>query len=89
LTQSTREQWRMAGNATPPLLAEVVGHAVAYELGLSILKEKKPTLAIERVREIPPPKVPVAIDERFIGQIGPKAAHPGEGYGPAPREKIA
>lgn len=90
LTAADRDQWRMAGNATPPLLAEVIGRAVARELGVW----KQPTtstlsLSLTRVDQVPAPVPPVAISEEFANCVGPKLAHPGEGLGPAPRSAPA
>lgn len=89
LTRSQREQWRMAGNATPPLLAEVVGRAVACELGLRVDAEELPMLTFKRVDQVPSPTPPVAVDNHFANQSGPRLAHPGTGLGPAPRWKTA
>jgi DNA (cytosine-5)-methyltransferase 1 len=85
LTQSEREQWRMAGNATPPLLAEIVGRAISSELGLYASGDKPPTLALKRVDQVPPPTPPVPVKNHFAQKAGPKLAHPGPGLGPAPR----
>jgi len=89
LARSQREQWRMAGNATPPLLAEAVGRALACELGLRVASEKMPTLTLERIAQVPPPTPPIAVGVRFASQSGPKQAHPGTGLGPAPRSKLS
>jgi DNA (cytosine-5)-methyltransferase 1 len=85
LTDSQREQWRLAGNATPPLLAEVIGAAIAAELGIAVGETPFPSLVRPRLREIPPAHPPAAVDERFVSRSGPKAPHPGPGFGPAPR----
>ncbi len=86
LTNSQREQWRLAGNATPPLLAEIIGAAIATELGIASGETSFPSLARTRLSEIPPPHPPAAVDERFLSRSGPKPAHPGPGLGPAPRQ---
>jgi DNA (cytosine-5)-methyltransferase 1 len=88
LTRPRSEAWRLAGNATPPLLAEVVGRAVGRELGLCDSNEP-PTLTLKRVDHVPPPIPPVAVQGQFASQSGPKLPHPGEGLGPKPRPKTA
>lgn len=81
-----REQTLQAGNATPPLLAEVIGRGLASALGhneptlvpLSLLlarAESEPIAA--RVQQIPP---------EFSSRIGEKKPHAGAGKGPAPRQ---
>jgi DNA (cytosine-5)-methyltransferase 1 len=89
LTGSQRVQWRMAGNATPPLLAEVVGRAIGRELGICAHMSDHLSLSFKQVDSVPPAAEPQIIDDRFIAQLGPKPAHPGVGQGPAPRAKIA
>lgn len=85
LVRTRRDQWKLVGNATPPLLAEVVGRAIADELGLTFATAVEPTLAIHRASTIPPPEPIQPISSRFASMLGPKAAHPGEGLGPSPR----
>ena len=88
LTGSRRDQWRLAGNATPPLLAEIVGNAIARELGLggpSVL----PSLRIARVPSVPEAQPPVPVAQQFIRNVGPRIPHPGPGRGPAPRSAVS
>lgn len=87
LRKPQREQWRMAGNATPPLLAEIVGREIAYQLGLGVDLAEQPTLAISSGSEVPPPTPPAPIPGRFASQVGPKLPHPGPGLGPSPRRQ--
>lgn len=83
LTGSYREQLRLVGNATPPLLSQAVGRQLLRSLGVSV--SRKPILeAREKVGPIPSAKPPRPIPDRFSGSVGPKSAHGGTGLGPAP-----
>ncbi len=81
-----REQVRQAGNATPPLLAEVVGRAI-----LGVLDEKRfrrePRLAIQRAESVPPPAAPKRVLARYRDLIDEHPDHPGSGAGPKPRSE--
>lgn len=84
LDGSQREQIRQAGNATPPLLAEVLGQALAAQLfghGFT----GAPTLAISRSAVVPPPTPPLPIEHQYLSLVGRHASHPGAGRGPSPR----
>jgi DNA (cytosine-5)-methyltransferase 1 len=87
LTGTPNRQVRQVGNATPPLLAEVMARAVISQL----LNQGKtwatpPRLLRSRREESPPPAVrPVPVPDSYRHLIGPKQAHPGPGQGPAPR----
>lgn len=89
LVGSERASVRLAGNATPPPLAEAVGRIV-----LSVLERPeskiepvdiKPALAVAR-RDVPapPPAEPSPLPPRWAALVGPRKAHPGPGYGPSP-----
>jgi DNA (cytosine-5)-methyltransferase 1 len=84
LAGTERERYVIAGNATPPLLAEVIGRAVAAELGLGGLPNK-PKLLRRRAGSTPPSRKPKALPARFLQLVGPRDAHPGAGQGPSPR----
>ena len=78
-----RSQVAQVGNATPPLLAEVVGRAIGRQwLGLSY--RGKPTLTISRKRSVPPPEDTVEVPKKYHHLSGPHPAHPGSGKGPRP-----
>ena len=75
---------RQIGNATPPLLAEVIGRQIA-----ALLLGKKfrgnPRLAIEHpARKPPPPRAPSAAPREFLPLVRRHRDHPGTGLGPAP-----
>lgn len=86
---------RMVGNATPPLLAEVLGRTIVRDLELgtasarSRLLAERPSLLPSRQRSIPRAVAPVAIPDSYQSQVGAKEAHPGEGAGPSPRRLTA
>ncbi len=87
LAGSVRSQLRMAGNATPPLLAEVIGHAIATQmLGMPPRERKGPSLIRPRRRAIPSPAQPRPVPSQLRSLIGKKNAHPGAGSGPSPRQ---
>ena len=83
-----REQIRHAGNATPPLLAEVLGRALATQLFGAHFRGQ-PTLAIRRAVRVPPatPASPVASE--YLSLAGEHDPHPGHGRGPNPRRATA
>lgn len=75
---------RQIGNATPPLLAEVLGRSVAAH----ITGEEQVgalTWAIERRDDVPPPVRVRPIAKAYKGRIGTHPDHPGAGLGPAGR----
>jgi DNA (cytosine-5)-methyltransferase 1 len=86
-----REQSRLVGNATPPLLGEIIGRVLVADLELGTPEDRAaflssaPDLVRPRRHEIPPPHAPEPVPARYVCHIGAKAAHPGEGRGPAPR----
>lgn len=88
LSGSTRARVRMAGNATPPLLAEVVGRAIVNQLlNKNVDFGEKPELLIKRRSRVPRSVDPVPVPETLSHLIGKKKAHPGAGLGPSPRSE--
>jgi DNA (cytosine-5)-methyltransferase 1 len=86
LSGSVRSQVRMAGNATPPLLAEIIGRAIAQQIlhpGTTLDQRTSPSLP--RKRTVPAAVDPVPVPKRLQYLIGKKKAHPGAGFGPSPR----
>lgn len=79
-----RRQVLQVGNATPPLLAEVIGRAIGEQL-FDLIYEGPPTLAIPRVDEVPPPEVLASVPKKYLRFEGDHAPHPGPGLGPSPR----
>lgn len=85
---------RMVGNATPPLLAEVLGRTIVRDLKLGdptvreALLVPPPTLLRDRQQNVPPATTPVCVPAIYHRQIGEREAHPGEGRGPAPRVRV-
>jgi DNA (cytosine-5)-methyltransferase 1 len=84
LVGTERERYVLAGNATPPLLAEVIGRAVAQQLGIEGLPTQ-PKLLQARAEVTPAARKPQALPSRFVPLVGPRDAHPGAGQGPSPR----
>jgi len=82
---SRREQVRQIGNATPPLLAEVLGRSIARALTGREFPER-PSLALTSRGPAPRPRKPAAVPESYNHLLGPKPDHPGEGRGPRPRQ---
>ena len=91
IDQPFRAGRRMVGNATPPLLAEVLGRTIVRDLELggalarSRLLTRAPSLLPVRQARVPRPLAPVPIPEAYQLHVGIKEAHPGEGVGPSPR----
>lgn len=81
---SRREQTRQVGNATPPLLAEVIGRALLATMEVSDFNTL-PSLLIERVADLPPPTAPAPVPVEFLTLIDDHQDHPGTGAGPRPR----
>lgn len=79
-----RQKVKQVGNATPPLLAEVLGTSLLASLGYAShwppTLSRKPSAA--KLPEIPDPR---PVDASYHSLIGPKTAHAGTGRGPAPR----
>lgn len=88
LAGSLREQYVLAGNATPPLLAEVLGLSLRDHLGFDPLPCRQPQLLLSRVAQVPEPGTIQPVPDSFLHLAGPRAAHPGAGLGPAPRRPL-
>lgn len=79
-----REQIRQAGNATPPLLAEILGRALAVQL-LGVHFPGRLTLAVRRSARVPPPAPVSPVASEYLSLAGRHDPHPGPGRGPSPR----
>ena len=79
-----RQQVVQVGNATPPLLAEIVGRSILATLELAH-RSGPPTLRIARARQLPSPARRRAVPTRFALLESDHAPHPGSGKGPKPR----
>ncbi|MFB7844087.1 DNA cytosine methyltransferase [Microbacterium sp. NPDC056052] len=79
-----REQTLQIGNATPPLLAEILGQAI--KRCLTRKPGEKPSLIRVPAGKVPAPReTETAVPLRYAGLVGAKDAHAGEGKGPAAR----
>lgn len=84
-----REQVRQIGNATPPLLAEIIGRAIQTQVfGLKF--REPPTLSIAPSKE-PCPNIPqlLEVPSRFRSMARNWPSHPGTGMGPRPTLKVS
>lgn len=79
---------RQIGNATPPLLAEVLGRCVVEHITGEAPGEPLVT-AIERSDTIPPAQRIQPIADKYRHRVGAHADHPGPGLGPAGRVAAA
>ncbi|WP_406037352.1 DNA cytosine methyltransferase [Micromonospora sp. NBC_00898] len=83
------EQVKQIGNATPPLLGEVIGRAlVSQVLAPGVTYPRDATLLRPRLGAIPAAVPPAPIPPRFELMVGQKTAHLGTGKGPAPRQAV-
>lgn len=75
---------RLAGNATPPPLAEAIARALVDQDVIERARDYAPTpvVRLERRRRIPPPAPISPLPERFRSHISSKPAHAGHGRGP-------
>lgn len=81
---SNREQVRQIGNATPPLLAEVIGRALRAQL-FGVRAHGDCNLTIERSRiACPKPEPIAAVPRKYHTMRGRWPDHPGTGRGPRP-----
>ena len=78
-----RTQLRQIGNATPPLLAEVMGRALGEQL-FGLAYERKPEFAISRKRSVPGPSRARPVARKYLDLEGEHPSHPGSGRGPKP-----
>jgi DNA (cytosine-5)-methyltransferase 1 len=85
---SQRSAAKQVGNATPPLLSEVVGRCLRAALG-SRLSAEGFVHAVERSDSIPQPEPTFSVPDKYLHLVGEHPDHPGEGLGPAPRRITA
>jgi len=82
-----RAQVRQIGNATPPLLAEVIGRSIGEQVfGLSY--DERPQYWVARKRLVPDPAPVAGVPLEFLKHVGDHPAHPGTGQGPKPVTSI-
>lgn len=74
-------QVRQVGNATPPLLAEIIGRALGKQVFAATYSER-PTLSITRRRALPPRVRLRPVPKKYQKHLNSQAPHPGEGKGP-------
>lgn len=78
-----QQQVRQVGNATPPLLAEIMGRRIREQLS-GYQYFDKPTLLISHKESVPGPENPTPVPYKYQHLIRSYAAHPGPGKGPRP-----
>lgn len=77
------DQVRQIGNATPPLLAEVLGASVARHIDPGLDLERALEFDIPAARPIPPPRPATKVTaQRLLDLVGDHTPHPGHGKGP-------
>ncbi|WAC70206.1 DNA cytosine methyltransferase [Microbacterium sp. SL75] len=77
-----REQTVQVGNATPALLAEVLGMSVRQ--AVESVEHRAPSLLRRVAAETRRPREPLTrVPGRFVSLVGAKSAHAGEGLGPS------
>lgn len=84
-----RDQVKLAGNATPPLLAELMGKRLAAILqGDELETIPSSTLSLVRLpTEKPAKRGEISpLPEEYEHMVGPREAHAGAGKGPSPRK---
>lgn len=83
---SRNGQVRQIGNATPPLLAEVIGRAIGESVfGRTYTNPLR--LWIRRRRQLPAAAAPSPIPPKYRQHVGRHVAHPGEGLGPGAKAR--
>lgn len=88
LMGSVRDQVRMVGNATPPVLAEVVGRVLVRKLTPDLVPGRA-LLVRDRAGDTPPTATRTRpVPDEFRHLVGKHAAHAGTGLGPAPRTPV-
>lgn len=76
IASSTVEIQRQIGNAVPSLMAEILARAIATQY-FSKRYSKRPRLAIQRKKIIPPPEPLRPVPQKYLHLIGEHAPHPG------------
>ncbi|HEX8001332.1 MAG TPA: DNA cytosine methyltransferase [Mycobacteriales bacterium] len=85
-----RDLVRLAGNATPPPLAEAAGRQIAVMLSPRHLRRPgESSLALPRARSVPGATPAALLPKKFAALVGAKEAHPGVGAGPGRRSVSA
>jgi DNA (cytosine-5)-methyltransferase 1 len=84
---SDRQQQKQIGNATPPLLAEVIGRALATDVFQATVP-RSVALAIPRRPRVPKPPAPEPVPAKYLSRVGAQPDHPGPGEGPGARRQV-
>ena len=74
---------RLVGNATPPLLAEILGRAIGAQL-FDRCYDSPLRYRISRKRVVPRRSRTRGVPEEFLHLVGEHSPHPGTGLGPRP-----
>jgi DNA (cytosine-5)-methyltransferase 1 len=79
-----REQIRQVGNATPPLLAEIIGRFIKSSI-FGCEDSVSPKLSILKTKSAPPsPATTAPVPGKFLKLVRDWPDHPGAGRGPRP-----
>jgi DNA (cytosine-5)-methyltransferase 1 len=85
LAGDSRSQTKLAGNATPSLLAEVFGRQIRSQAFGEDVVTEMPLLEVPRSTVAFRTTGTVAVPANYRHLVGTKDSHPGTGKGPAPR----
>lgn len=88
VTGARQEQVKQIGNATPPLLAEIVGRAIGEQV-FDRKYDGRPKLSIARVRRVPAATPTKPVSPEYAKYEGAHRPHAGEGKGPKPIRRAA
>jgi DNA (cytosine-5)-methyltransferase 1 len=77
---------RQVGNATPPLLAEVIGRSLGAQL-FELRYDERPTLSIPRSRTVPRKRPRTEVPAKYLKHLNSQGEHPGEGKGPGAKRR--
>jgi DNA (cytosine-5)-methyltransferase 1 len=83
-----RSRVRQVGNATPPLLAEVVGRALAAQLFGVRFQGRHLKYRVDQADYTPAARPRRPLPPEFLHLVGSHPAHKGSGKGPKPRSQV-
>jgi DNA (cytosine-5)-methyltransferase 1 len=88
ITGTRRAIQRQIGNAVPPLMGEIIGREIAYQLLGTTRRKTELKFSISRKRVRPEPEATKKMPQKYAPLVGNHAAHPGEGRGPGALSRV-